>query len=76
MLFLACMLDGLTGSFVRKGACSLHSSASHASFIHLFVNLSFSCPAFIHLVRRLEIFVGVPVRTVANNEMTSNLETS
>lgn len=41
MLFLACMLEGLTGSSVREGTCSSYSSTSHALFIPPLVNLYF-----------------------------------
>lgn len=41
MLFHDCMLDGLTGSSIHKGACLSRSSASHALFVHPLVNLSF-----------------------------------
>jgi len=41
ILFLACMLEGLTGSYVHKGTCSSCSSALHASFIHPLVKFSF-----------------------------------
>ena len=41
MLFLAFMLEGLIGSLVYEGACLSCSSASHASFVHSLVNLSF-----------------------------------
>ena len=41
MLFLSCMLEGLTGSFFREGACSSRSFALHASFIRPLVNLPF-----------------------------------